>query len=109
MQPSNFSPCRILTYGRDEVLLRTRQALLETVGFDSDIAKSPQEILDCISTSDRNYHILILCHTVSSEEQQTIIEAAKETPLKVYGLTTLTLPLEFLNHVQELAHDACVR
>jgi hypothetical protein len=106
MQLSESSPCRILTYGRDEVLLRTRQAVLEKAGFDSDIAESPQEILDCISTSDRNYHILILCHTVSADEQQVIVDAAKDTGIQVYGLTTLTLPLEFLNHVQQLAH-AC--
>jgi hypothetical protein len=106
MQPSNFSPCRILTYGRDEVLLRTRRAVLQTAGFQSDIAQSPREILDCISTSDRNYHILILCHSVPADEQRLIGEAAKDTGIRVYGLTTLTPPVEFLSHVQQLAH-AC--
>jgi hypothetical protein len=106
MQPSNFSPCRILTYGRDEVLLRTRRAVLQTAGFQSDIAQSPREILDYISTSDRNYHILILCHSVPADEQRLIGEAAKDTGIRVYGLTTLTPPVEFLSHVQQLAH-AC--
>jgi hypothetical protein len=99
-------PCHVITYGKDEVLLSTRKSVLKTAGFESDTAKTAEDFVGCITSSDRGYDIFILCHSVPPDEQDVIVEAAKGSDVEVYVLTTLVQPEQFIERVRELA-QAC--
>jgi hypothetical protein len=106
MQLSDSNSCRILTYGEDEVLLKTRKSLLKTVGINSDIARTLDEFIGCISASERGYDIFIVCHTVPQPRREAIVDAAKNADVEVYALSGIVQPADFLAHVQELI-SAC--
>jgi DNA-binding response OmpR family regulator len=97
------SACRVITYGHDEVLLSTRKAVLERAGFKSDTAQSSEALLECITSRERQYNIMVVCHTVPADEQQIIVEAAKGSDVQVYVLTGLVEPQQFIEHIQELS------
>jgi hypothetical protein len=62
----------ILIYGHDSILLRTRKLLLEGAGFDvcaSDALDEVQRIFAAWPVD-----LLILCHTVRSEERARILD-----------------------------------
>lgn len=81
---SKPNPCRILTYGRDAVLISTRQALLEKVGLRPDAALAPGDTAESIASEIRNFDLVIICHTIPPEDQQTILDAARKSGVKVY-------------------------
>jgi hypothetical protein len=103
---SKSNPCRILMYGGDAVLVSTRQALLERVGFCADAALAPGDTAESIGSEIQDFDLVIICHTIPSEYQQTILDAATKSGVKVYPLTAIVLPDEFLAQVAELAR-AC--
>jgi hypothetical protein len=81
----------------------TRKAILEIARYKCDTAHTAEDFVGCINSSLRGYDIFILCHSVPSEEQQVIVEAAKGSEVEVYVLKTLIQPEDFVAHVQELA------
>jgi DNA-binding response OmpR family regulator len=97
------SACRVITYGHDEVLLSTRRAILETAGFKSDTARSAEALLECLTSGEWQYNIMVVCHTVPADEQQIIVEAAKGSDVQVYVLTGFVQPQHFIEHIQELS------
>jgi DNA-binding response OmpR family regulator len=103
MPQMNPNSCRILTYGKDETLLMTRKAILETARFTCDTAHTAEDFVGCINSSPRGYDIFIVCHSVPPEEQQVIVEAAKGSDVEVYVLKALIQPEDFVAHVQELS------
>jgi len=103
---ASFSSCRILIYGRDEVLLQTRSSLLETAGFKSDTTLNGEEFARRISAEQRRYCIFIVCHSIERGEVQAIVEAAKASGVHVYALSSMTMPDEFLGEVRRLV-DQC--
>jgi hypothetical protein len=103
MPQMNPNSCRILTYGKDETLLMTRKAILETARFTCDNAHTAEDFVGCINSSPRGYDIFIVCHSVPPEEQQVIVEAAKGSDVEVYVLKALIQPEDFVAHVQELS------
>ncbi|HTF63696.1 MAG TPA: hypothetical protein VK638_13445 [Edaphobacter sp.] len=96
------NPCRILTYGYDEVLLKTRQAVLELAGYEADIAGSADEFHDRVSQADSPYHLFILCHTVPPVEQSSIRESATDAGIAIYGMSSSVSPDDFLLQVRAL-------
>jgi hypothetical protein len=102
MSNTTSNSCRVLTYGRDEVLLKTRQALLATVGIKTDLSLNADEFLHCITSSERGYDLFILCHTVPPEDRKVIVEAANGSDVEIYVLDNIVLPGQFLTHVQQL-------
>jgi hypothetical protein len=85
--------CRVLTYGRDEVLLKTRQDLLKTIGIKTDVSLNADEFPHCITASERGYDLFILCHTVPEQERELIVEAADGSNVEIYVLNGLVLPV----------------
>ena len=64
----------ILVYGCDLTLLETRSWLLERAGFEVLQAKELSEAKQIVST--QSIHLLLLCHSLSVEDCQSILEAA---------------------------------
>jgi hypothetical protein len=99
LMPATLSTCRVLTYGQDEALLKTRQSLLKTVGIQTDLSLNADEFLHCVISSKRNYDLFILCHSVPPIEQKAIVEAANGSDVEIYVLHESVLPDHFLSHV----------
>jgi DNA-binding response OmpR family regulator len=100
MSSSASKPRRILTYGYDEVLLDTRQAVLEMAGYEADIARSADEFHHRVSKADTPYDLFILCHTVPPVEQSSIRQAATDAGVAVYGMSSSISPEDFLLQVR---------
>jgi hypothetical protein len=87
---------RVLIFGHDKALSETRRLLLEQAGFRSDISTDLQT---CQDLSHR-YCLLILCHTVSEEEQSSIRANCAESGLAIYPLLTGVPPHDFVEIIR---------
>jgi hypothetical protein len=106
MPPPSTGPCRILAYGQDETLLMTRKAILEVAaGLKSDTAKSAEDFLDCIRSSERGYDIFILCHSIPCDQQQIIQDEANGSGVQIYTMTGLVEPHKFIADVRAMLSD----
>jgi hypothetical protein len=92
---------RILTYGLDESLIKTRRLLLQQAGYTVDIASSPESFQSHIADAKTAYILLILCHTIAIPEQQEI--SSRLSPqTAVYRLKEMVSPTVFLKRVGDL-------
>ena len=114
--------CRILSVGDDPILMPVRSMLLRHAGYEVVEAYSLGEALKCIKAGD--FDLLLLCHSVEQDEQQSLIEATRlsSPPVPFLCLTTTpeysqlnncsaacsTAP-EFLTDVSEALHHAPAR
>ena len=80
------SPASVLILSRDPHLLRTRVLLLEREGYRVLSADSPSDLdsIEPIAPMD----LLVLCHTLSNQEQDKAIKVANS---KWPGVRTLAL------------------
>ena len=79
--------------------------VLEKGGFECNATCSAEEVVECITASERAYDIFILCHSIPFHEQELILKASEGCHVKLYVLTHLTDPFEFIERVRELAAD----
>jgi hypothetical protein len=93
---------RILLYGRDEMLLRTRRLLLQRAGFIVDTAISAEEFESRIAEADSPYDLLILGHTIPEPEQNAIIASTVNPNTIVYPLSEPVSPRDILAKVSKL-------
>jgi hypothetical protein len=105
MHSSQPDSRRVLTYGQDAVLLKTRRLLLEQGGFIADTANTSQEFEACISKAQSPYGLYVLCHTVPAAERHAIAADALKANIPVYQLTAAVTPPDFLIKVSELLSD----
>lgn len=64
----------VLLYGRDPQLLKTREWILETIGYPSRTVNHPEEFR--AGLQDRSLVLAIICHSIRAEEAEAAIEAA---------------------------------
>jgi hypothetical protein len=95
--------CRVLIYGSDETLLRTRQEVLRFAGFPSDITTDGQSFMGHITETAREFHLFILCHSVPVNEQPSFALAAERAHVELMVLEGLVLPADFISAVRGLA------
>jgi DNA-binding response OmpR family regulator len=93
---------KILIYGADAALLKTRQMVLEKVGFSVDIANSQNDFRLRLQRRDVPYSLIVLCHTIPYEEQHSVQHAAGMSGAPVYQLTPLVPPTDFVRQAQFL-------
>jgi DNA-binding response OmpR family regulator len=65
----------VLLHGHDAVLLDTRRMVLEVQGFE--VLSSMQESTVLKALVSRRIDLLILCHTLSKEECDHLLDSAK--------------------------------
>jgi hypothetical protein len=92
---------RILTYGRDETLLHTRRLLLEQAGYMVDTASTPGSFQSHLAGAKSPYSLLILCHTIATQEQHEI-SSGLSSETAVYLLKAPASPAVFLKQVANL-------
>ena len=94
-------PRLILTYGQDELLLKTRRFLLEEAGYAVETASSKQEFQDHMQRKHPQYQLLILCHSLPAAERKEI-SASSGSETLVYSLESSVAPRVFLLAVAHL-------
>ncbi|WP_128912204.1 hypothetical protein [Granulicella sibirica] len=77
---------RILNYGHDKSLLDIRGELVRSAGFDVLCAYTREEVEKLIEAGPAD--ALILCHTVSAQEDEALLLKVKMLP---HGIKTLVL------------------
>ncbi|HEY4009815.1 MAG TPA: hypothetical protein VGM11_06665 [Acidobacteriaceae bacterium] len=84
---------RILTFGHDPTLQRTRELLLHHDGFDVVTAANGLEAARVLE--HQHFDLLILCHTIREQERSSFLSLfhASDHPAKVLVLFTGTSPL----------------
>lgn len=92
-----LSPIRILIYGLDTDLQLTREMLLTEAGY---AVQGTDNWSDCRARLDRgDYKLMVLCHTVSSEQREECQALAFNKKMPVYALPGPIAPHEFLRQI----------
>lgn len=98
------TPCSVVIYGREPLLLTTRKLLLESEGFhvcctETYTATETQLIREPVD-------VLVLCYTVEAQERRSILSTARllKPKIKTLVLTipTVALEIEDEDHVLEM-------
>jgi hypothetical protein len=97
--------CRILIYGRDSTLLDTRRMLLASTGFQADTASSLDELRSEVRCAQPPYELVILCHTVSKEDRDSVHHLLENSGIGLYQLERLVHPEHFLNVVSARTNE----
>lgn len=103
MSRSILTRAKILCYGKYTNLLESRRMLLEAIGCDVDISDRRTDLRRCLETGPE-YALIIVCHTISAEEQ-FLIESqwrAQGTNTVVYSLQGSMDPEEFTLLISDL-------
>lgn len=94
---------RILAYGQDVVLLKTRCMVLQHAGFGVDAADSLEKFQDCIAQAKAPYRLFLLGHSIPDPDRVRIIASvADSTTLIYYQVPELIPPLQLVNDLREL-------
>jgi hypothetical protein len=88
---------RVLSVGIDEGLLKTRQALLASRGYDSQIA-TPEDVNEKLRSGTFD---LVILSVVLSQEEKLLIQAKLPAGTRPLVLETLVWPEELLRMVAE--------
>lgn len=95
----------VLIFGHDRALSETRKLLLEQVGIRSDIST---DLRRCQNLGHQ-YRLLILCHTVTNDEESSIRASCVDSRLGIYPLLIGLPPGDFVNIVRTyMLGSACV-
>ncbi len=70
------TPKKILIYGRDPMLLETRQRILEHEGYSVLTADPPSRGIEVMASS--KIDLLILCHSLSTDECHGILSVLQD-------------------------------
>jgi DNA-binding response OmpR family regulator len=90
--------CRILSIGYDRVLMPVRSMLLRQAGYEVVEAHSAGGALKRIKAG--NFDLLLICHTVGQDEQNSLIEAMRLSwpTVPVLCLTTTPEYSDLMSH-----------
>jgi hypothetical protein len=91
---------QILLYGNNAALLNTRRMVLEQAGFPVDIVSTHDDFRLHLQRNEISYSLVIVCHTVPKETQQSLQTEISSAPL--YQLTPLVAPTDFVRQVHLL-------
>lgn len=86
---------KILTFGHDSSLLRTREMLLSRDGFEVVSATERSEAIRLMS--EQHVDLLILCHTVRDQERQSMLSLTHTPGHTTKALVLLTGTSSFID------------
>jgi hypothetical protein len=93
---------RILAYGQDVVLLKTRCMVLQHAGFGVDAADSLEKFQDCIAQAKAPYRLFLLGHSIPDPDRVRIIASVADSTTLIYQVPELIPPLQLVNDLREL-------
>jgi hypothetical protein len=104
MAPKSHSSGKILTYGRDQLLLETRGLILSGAGYEPVLAGSRSEFESHLQEEGR-FGLAVLCHTIDQIERDEIEPLIRERRIPVYALPTGVPPKDFIANVAALLEN----
>jgi hypothetical protein len=102
--PHSSTTRRVITYGRDPVLLDTRKMLLRTLNLDVDIVADHEAFERMLASYANEYELVIICHTVPEDERNQISTRVDLREVPVYQVAPLVMPPAFLEQVSQYLH-----
>ena len=93
---------RILAYGHDVVLLKTRCMVLQHAGFGVDAADSLEKFQDCIAQAKAPYRLFLLGHSIPDPDRIRIIASVADSTTLIYQVPELIPPLQLVSDLREL-------
>ena len=93
---------RILAYGHDVVLLKTRCMVLKEAGFDVDAADSLEKFQDCIAQAKVPYKLFLLGHSIPVPDRARIIASVADSTTLIYEVPELIPPLQLISDLRDL-------
>ena len=93
---------RILAYGHDVVLLKTRCMVLQHAGFGVDAADSLVKFQDCIAQAKAPYRLFLLGHSIPDADRVRIIASVADSTTLIYQVPELIPPLQLVSDLREL-------
>jgi DNA-binding NtrC family response regulator len=108
---------RILSFGYEPVLMAVRALLLRKAGYQVQNTSSRESLMRHLDSGE--FHLLIICHTIPSDEQNSLIASVQRLRpgLRIVCLSSLpvvsrrgvcavaasTAP-EFLDDIEQVLH-----
>ena len=105
MLPSSIRTVRVLTYGRDQALLKTRSKIIDWLGFETDMVNTAEKLSETLGKTKSRYRLCVLCHTVPSDERADLHAALKMRGILVYQIDGFVEPLDLVTKISELLQD----
>lgn len=102
MPTSSVRTVRVLCYGRDQTLLKTRSKIIAWLGLEADTVNTAEGLSEIIDQTKSQYGLCVLCHTVPPKERPDLHAALKMRAIAVYQIEGFVEPLDFVAKVSEL-------
>lgn len=93
---------RVLTFGRDQVLLDSRCRIIALLGVESATADTEKQFYEAINRTEDRYELCIFCHSVPREKRPELHAAATARGIAVYQIEDFVEPTDFLAEIQKI-------
>jgi hypothetical protein len=103
MVTRDLSRIKILLYGLDADLQKTRGMLLAEAGYAIDTAEDWPSYRRYLDHDNNEYWLILLCHTIHDDEREKCEALAGDHKIRVYALTAAIAPQEFIRQISEFA------
>ena len=105
MSTAGHTSDRILAYGHDAVLLKTRCMVLEQAAFYVDAVSSAEEFQERIAQAEVPYRLFLLGHSIPAPDRARIIASVADSTTLIYQVPELIPPLQLISDLRELMCD----
>ena len=96
---------RLLLFGNDADLLKTRAMVLESTGMTVDMTVTLDDLKTRIAAPNSVYRLVIYCYTVSEGECDEVATIATRSSTPLMMLEQLLLPSELIDQVSNLIQN----
>ena len=93
---------RVLVYGKDSILLHTRQRILQANNFQVDTVSDFNQLCVYVDQADPDYDLIIVCHTVPHQERDKIQHLIQRRSTGLYQLERMETPPRLLGTASEI-------
>ena len=93
--------------GSDEALLRTRAKVLATIGCETQVVRSEEEVSQELASGKRKPQLLILCHTANEDYVERVRGLSLRAGIPTYSVEKMIPPQQLIDDVKRvLKQDA---
>ena len=95
------SATRVLLYGLDADLQKTRQLLLVQAGYEADTAEDWPAFRSHLEHRKSECLLVVLCHTLPKDEREACERMTRDPKIGVYALSAAIAPQDFVRQLAE--------
>lgn len=100
--PGALAKVRVLMFGSDAPLLSIRAKVLATVGCDTQVMFSPDQIGVELAPERQKPELVILCHSAEDEAADLVRNMAVKAGVPTYAVERLIPPQQLVDDVVRL-------